>query len=669
VATELPYATDTLARATPWLDRYADQWSTLREQTCRIEQGLEAGSAHPRTSQCLDERRIVLEGLLDAFGQATRRDVGRAITAAAGLPRLAQCTDEIWLAQQHSDLDSSPQAVRIRQQLTEIESLVAAGRYDAAAPIMEAALQDALAHDHAPLVARTHMLAGVVAQRRGDYDLAQRELEAAFSAAGLAGADLVALEAAEHLAYVVGDIKSKHEAGLAWGRVSAMMVDRLGVAEDPIAASVNNTVGGVHHARGAFDEALAHYERALAISEQELGPDHPEVPKTLTNIATAHLDRADYEQALGYFERSLALYEAVLGPDHPELVTTLNNLGNLQSHRGELDKSLAAFDRARGLLGEGRQLLEASLSFNTGNAYGRAGRRRETLPYYEKAHEIWRKELGNEHPNVGLALVSMGISHVELGDIETAITYQQRALAVLQAAHEGDHPDVALGLNNLASSYLTIGEDARAEPMLNQALEMWTRTRGSGHPDVAMVLVNLAQIARNRGELDTALSLGQRALEIVTKGNADTDASLALPLLSLGLTHFARGELAESLANHERALAIAEHQLGEDSRTTEARLGVADVLLAQGEVDRATTMLEGMRASIRDTPLAPTIVANIDFALARARWAQGDRAGALELARAARDAHEKAGKSSARDLAKVQAELARWQRGASRAPR
>lgn len=98
-----------------------------------------------------------------------------------------------------------------------------------------------------------------------------------------------------------------------------------------------------------------------------LGPDDPEVPKALTNIATAYLDMGKYEESQAYFERALAGYEAVLGPMHPELGTMLNNAGNLYARQDRITEALAAYERAIVLVEPGNPLLGALL-FNTGNA-------------------------------------------------------------------------------------------------------------------------------------------------------------------------------------------------------------------------------------------------------------------------------------------------------------
>jgi tetratricopeptide (TPR) repeat protein len=59
------------------------------------------------------------------------------------------------------------------------------------------------------------------------------------------------------------------------------------------------------------------FERALAIWERVLGPDHPQTAQGLNNLALLLKDQGEVDAARALFERALAIRERVLGPDHP----------------------------------------------------------------------------------------------------------------------------------------------------------------------------------------------------------------------------------------------------------------------------------------------------------------------------------------------------------------
>ena len=59
------------------------------------------------------------------------------------------------------------------------------------------------------------------------------------------------------------------------------------------------------------------YQRALAIEEKALGPEHPDVATSLNNLAELYRDQGKYGEAEPLYQRALAIDEKALGPDHP----------------------------------------------------------------------------------------------------------------------------------------------------------------------------------------------------------------------------------------------------------------------------------------------------------------------------------------------------------------
>ena len=67
-------------------------------------------------------------------------------------------------------------------------------------------------------------------------------------------------------------------------------------------------------------------ERALAICEKALGPEHPHTATSLNNLACLLQAQGDLAGARPLFERALAIYEKALGPEHPDTAMVRNNL-------------------------------------------------------------------------------------------------------------------------------------------------------------------------------------------------------------------------------------------------------------------------------------------------------------------------------------------------------
>ncbi|CAN0326101.1 unnamed protein product, partial [Ectocarpus sp. 8 AP-2014] len=78
--------------------------------------------------------------------------------------------------------------------------------------------------------------------------------------------------------------------------------------------------------QGKSKEAVPLLERSLAIRENSLGPEHPDVATSLKNLAVLlHNQVRAFNTAEPLYARCQAIQEKVLGPEHSSLATTLNN--------------------------------------------------------------------------------------------------------------------------------------------------------------------------------------------------------------------------------------------------------------------------------------------------------------------------------------------------------
>src|SRR5262249_12793796 len=65
------------------------------------------------------------------------------------------------------------------------------------------------------------------------------------------------------------------------------------------------------------------------IREKALGPDHPDVGNSLSNLASLYVDQGHYAEAEPLYERTVSIFEKALGADHPDVGASLNNLALL----------------------------------------------------------------------------------------------------------------------------------------------------------------------------------------------------------------------------------------------------------------------------------------------------------------------------------------------------
>jgi len=72
-------------------------------------------------------------------------------------------------------------------------------------------------------------------------------------------------------------------------------------------------LGNIHLRQGHLKEAKEYYERTLAITQQTLGLQHPDVADSYDRLATVLRNQGDLEKAKEYHERALAIMQQTLG--------------------------------------------------------------------------------------------------------------------------------------------------------------------------------------------------------------------------------------------------------------------------------------------------------------------------------------------------------------------
>ena len=100
------------------------------------------------------------------------------------------------------------------------------------------------------------------------------------------------------------------------------------------------------YTQGDLVAARPLYERALAIREKLLGPEHPATAGSLNDLASLLQDQGDLAGARPLYECALAISEKLRGPEHPDTATSLNNLAGLLRAKGDLVGAQPLYERA-----------------------------------------------------------------------------------------------------------------------------------------------------------------------------------------------------------------------------------------------------------------------------------------------------------------------------------
>ena len=85
-----------------------------------------------------------------------------------------------------------------------------------------------------------------------------------------------------------------------------------------------------------------------------MGPDDPDVAKTLYNLAQLYLRQRRYTQAESLYQQAMAIQEKSLTSDHPDLAATLNGFAQLLRETKRKSQAEAMTSRAKSLAAASR---------------------------------------------------------------------------------------------------------------------------------------------------------------------------------------------------------------------------------------------------------------------------------------------------------------------------
>ncbi|MCA9714055.1 MAG: serine/threonine protein kinase, partial [Myxococcales bacterium] len=451
------FAAGTADKVTPWLDRYVEEWERARVEVC-LDATVRA-RVEPETLErarwCLDGRALQLTALVEALSRANPKVVQKAITAASALDPVSPCTDPAFLTAMPAlpPEDARAEFNGLRAELARAWTLIDAGDEDLRASLIEAASRRAEALAWPPLIVETRRLRAAHLAELGEYEASVTLGAEVYSEAARAGVWSVAAAAADDVARVTGYRLARPAEARIWSR-SAEAVGHL--AHDPIElrrAGRLTSRSIIEERAGEHAEAKALAERALALREAALGPEHPLVASALIDLANAQKAMADYAGAQATYERALAIRRVTSGEHHPDTAVVLNNLAVNHMQTGD-----------------------------------RAGAR----ALFEQVLAIRSQVLGDRHPDVARVLVNVGATLYGEGELDAAVLYFERASEIFEATLGPEHPDLAKVLSNLAAIQEGQGDLRGAVATGRRAVEVLERALGPEHPNVAQALLNLA---------------------------------------------------------------------------------------------------------------------------------------------------------------------------------
>ena len=331
-------------------------------------------------------------------------------------------------------------------------------------------------------------------------------------------------------------------------RVVTIREEVLGPNHPKVASSLSN-LGSTYNNLDDFAAAESVHVRALKIREQSRGPNHADTADSVNALGVLYYNQAKFAEAELHFRRALAIQENTLGPQHTETATTLNNLAMIHRKQGNYAAAEPLFKRALAIQekASGRNDPETATSLNNlASVHFLQGNYAAAEPLYLRALRIRESTLPPDHPDLATTLNDLAFLYNDQQRYDDAEPLYKRALEIYEKLLGPNHSYTASAVGNLAALYHTQGNYAAAEPLHLRALSIRQETLGRDHPKVAVSANNLAELYRIQRKYDVAEPLYLQALDIQQQSLGPDHPDTTRSLHNLAGLLAAKGDYAEA---------------------------------------------------------------------------------------------------------------------------
>lgn len=227
--------------------------------------------------------------------------------------------------------------------------------------------------------------------------------------------------------------------------------------------------------------AAAAASEALALRRGYYGDEHPLVAEAWNRRGEAHFYAGEYADALADFQRALAIWSAPGAAALPDLASALANSGASLKHLGRLEEAEAVLRRAVELREE---LADEALTLQTIANLAQLiwqRDREEAVPYFASLVDRARAHFRENHPRLAWHIRNYGYVVGDTRGLDQAESFFREAVEIYRSAYGAEHPETAQSLEMLGQALARQAKYVEAVDALGEAVASWCALRGPDH--------------------------------------------------------------------------------------------------------------------------------------------------------------------------------------------
>jgi serine/threonine protein kinase/tetratricopeptide (TPR) repeat protein len=241
-------------------------------------------------------------------------------------------------------------------------------------------------------------------------------------------------------------------------------------------ATVRNALGVTWRHYYRFPEAEMHLRRAVALREQELGPDHVDTLQSRNSLGALLTEMGCAAEAIPLLEATLAKRQATLGPADEGIVVSMNNLARAYMKAGQLDKAVPLLEltveKSKTRPEISRAYLLGAMT-NLAEAHQGAGRPDKAVPLLEETSIKERELYGPDHDYTLASLAGLARAYLATGQSDKAFALLDEFVADARRRLRPNEPKPACSLTTVGRELLKHALYGAAERVLGPNQQLW----------------------------------------------------------------------------------------------------------------------------------------------------------------------------------------------------
>jgi eukaryotic-like serine/threonine-protein kinase len=331
---------------------------------------------------------------------------------------------------------------------------------------------------------------------------------------------------------------------------------QAGLQDQPATkAALLSTVGAVYDSLGQYKEALPILTESLKL--QPLSQDKSRI-ETLLELGRARSGAGDLAGAEAPLQEALHLSQRDFGAAGQESGRALWALGQLRYKQSRFADAKELYNRSLDILETTAAPATDVSALLDDLAQVYVGEQQWALAKqtYERALQVDRRVLGDDHPRVAERLNNLAVVAQHVGDLKLAETLFRDAIRRYERTDGDQHPETGVARGNYGLLLQREGRLAEAEPYLRRALDVSLKLYGPDNYNVAYARVSLAMLLHDQGNLPAAETEFRQALAVYDKSLPSNHEYRASALMHFARLLVDRGKADEALATSDESLNI-----------------------------------------------------------------------------------------------------------------